>query len=68
MTDEERYLRETLGMLRKNYEKAAKPYINRLVEIQAMRPPEPAIVTVAQAKALGGMLAPPHYKRDEEKP
>lgn len=50
---EERYLRETLAMLQDSYEKAAKPYIDRLVEIYAMRLPEPMIVTIEQARSLG---------------
>lgn len=52
---EERYLRETLAMLHESYAKAAKPYIDRLVAINAMRPPAPMIVTVEQAQALGLM-------------
>ena len=50
---EEGYLRETLSMLHESYAKAAKPYIDRLVAIQAMKPPEPMFVTVEQAEAMG---------------
>ena len=54
---EERYLRETLAILQESYTKAAKPYIDRLVAIHAMRPPAPMLVTVEQAKALGFLPA-----------
>jgi hypothetical protein len=54
---EERYLRETLAILQESYAKAAKPYIDRLVAIHAMRPPAPMIVTVEQAQELGLMPA-----------
>lgn len=54
---EERYLRETLAMLHESYAKAAKPYIDRLVAINAMRQPAPMIVTLEQAQALGLMPA-----------
>ncbi len=50
---EERYLQETLAALQESYAKAAKPYLDRLVAIQMMRPPEPMLVTVEQARALG---------------
>lgn len=50
---EERYLRETIAMLREGYEKAAKPYFDRLVAIQSMKPPRPMIVTREQAEAMG---------------
>jgi hypothetical protein len=50
---EERYLRETLAMLQESYAKAAKPYIDRLVSIHAMRPLAPMIMPVGQAQALG---------------
>ena len=52
-TAEERYLRETLAMLHESYAKAAKPYFDRLVAINAMRQPPPMIVTLEQARALG---------------
>ncbi len=61
---EERYLRETLAMLHESYAKAAKPYIDRLVAINAMRPPAPMIVTLEQAQALGLMPANAQLSRD----
>ena len=53
----ERYLRETLARLHESYAKAAKPYIDRLVAINAMRQPAPMIVTREQAQVLGLMPA-----------
>lgn len=50
---EDQYLREILAMLRENYDKAAKPYIERLAMIRSHRKPEPIFVTIEQAKAMG---------------
>lgn len=50
---EEQYLREILAMLRESYDKAAKPYIDRIAMIQSHRKPEPIYVTIEQAKAMG---------------
>ena len=50
---EERYLREALAILHQSYTKAAKPYMDRLVAIHAIRPPAPMLVSVEQAQALG---------------
>ena len=55
--DEEQYCYQVLADLRKSYDAAAKPYIDRLVAIHSMRQPAPMIVTVEQAQALGLMLA-----------
>lgn len=54
---EERYLLEVLAMLRENYAKSAKPYIDRLVAIRSMQQPSPMIVTHEQAQALGLIIA-----------
>jgi hypothetical protein len=54
---EEEYLHEILAMLREQYAKAVQPYIDRLVQIQAMRASAPMIVSVDQARQLG--LLPP---------
>lgn len=54
---EERYLREHLARLQESYARAAKPYIDRLAAINAMRQPAPMIVTLEQAQALGLMPA-----------
>lgn len=56
MTDEyteERYLREILAELQESYSKAAKPYIDRLIAIECMKPMPPLIVTLEQANAMG---------------
>jgi hypothetical protein len=62
---EERYLHEMIAMLQESYAKAAKPYVDRLAAIYAMRPPAPMIVPVEQAQALGLMpkTAPVTYTR-----
>lgn len=44
LDDEERYLREVLARLQEDYHKAAKPYVDRLVTIYAMRPPQPTVL------------------------
>lgn len=49
---EERYLRETLAILRESYEKAAKPYIDRLVVLHSRSMPQMPVM-VEQAQALG---------------
>jgi hypothetical protein len=54
---EEEYLHEIIAMLREQYAKAVQPYIDRLVQIQAMRAPAPMIVSVDQSRQLG--LLPP---------
>ncbi len=46
--DEEQYLREKLGILRREYEKAAKPIIDRIARINAMKKPEPIYVEYAR--------------------
>ena len=50
--EEERFLRETLTMLREGYAKAAMPYIERLVELHRLRP-QSILVTVEQAREMG---------------
>ena len=50
---EEVYLYEQIDALRRSYENAIKPYINRLVVIQQMKAPAPMFVSVEQAQALG---------------
>ena len=51
--DKEGYLQETLARLQESYEKDAKPFIDRLVAIHSMRKPNPIIITLEQARALG---------------
>ena len=56
---EERYIHQMLAMLRESYDKAAKPWLDRLATIHAHRPPSPMIVTTAQAEAMGlGFICP----------
>ena len=52
-TAEARHLHEMLANLRRDYEKAAQPYIDRLVMIQSLRSPAPMLVTAGQAQQLG---------------
>jgi hypothetical protein len=40
-TDEERFCLEMLALMRKLYERDAQPYIDRLVSIKSMQPPQP---------------------------
>ena len=44
---EEDYLHETLAMLQESYTKAAKPYLDRLIVIHAMKKAEPMFVSLA---------------------
>jgi hypothetical protein len=49
MTELERYeqlLLETYESIRKEYEKAARPIINRLAEVAAMQPPRPILMPI----------------------
>lgn len=50
---EERYLREMIAMLHESYTKAAKPYVDRLASIYALRPAPRMFVTKEQAEAMG---------------
>ena len=47
---EERYLYERLADLRRSYELAAKPYIERLVQIRSLRPAPSITLTLDQAR------------------
>lgn len=51
-SDEERYLYEQLAELRRSYELAAKPYIERLVRIRSLRPAPSITLTLDQAREL----------------
>lgn len=46
MTTDEQYCYQALAELRKSYERAAKPYIDRLVAIKSMEPPQPFLLTL----------------------
>ena len=49
-SDEECYLYERLSDLRRSYELAAKPYIERLVQIRSLRPAPSITLTLDQAR------------------
>ena len=55
---EEDYLHEALAMLQESHAKAAKPYIARLVAIQAMKPPQPIMVTREQYEMKEALVTP----------
>lgn len=44
---EERHLKTQLIELEREYRKKAEPYIKRLAEIEAMKPPPPIVINVA---------------------
>ena len=46
--DKEDYLRMQLAQLMRSYQEAAKPIIDELVAIQAMKPPSPIFVSSEQ--------------------
>jgi hypothetical protein len=49
---EERYCHQVLAELRRSYELQAKPYIDRLVAIQCLRPPPPLVLTLDKCAGL----------------
>ena len=51
--EEERRIFEILDMIQLQYERAAKPYIDRLAELQRLKPAPPTIVTTERAIKLG---------------
>ena len=51
-SDEERYMYERLADLRRSYELAAKPYIERLAQIRSLRPAPSITLTPDQAREL----------------
>ena len=57
--EEERYCHQMLAMLQESYVKAAKPYMDRLVRINAMQPVS-ILITREQLAALqfSGALPP----------
>jgi hypothetical protein len=38
MDDEEKYFHEMLALLQRDYERAAKPYVDQLVKIHSLKP------------------------------
>lgn len=53
---EERYLREVLAMLRRDFDRAAKPYMDRLVQIASMRLPPRVIHVTESMGAFAGAV------------
>jgi hypothetical protein len=49
-SDEERYCYQALADLRRSYDAAAKPYIDRLVLIKSLRPTPSIVLTLDQAR------------------
>lgn len=45
LEDQERYLLDMLHAIRESNEKAAKPYLERLLKIRGTRMPKPIVVT-----------------------
>lgn len=56
MNDEEMYLLQTIYDLKKSYEQAAKPYVDRLVAIRSMQQPKGIILTPDQAAAYSDVM------------
>lgn len=54
---EEAYLLQCLAELREAHERDAKPYLDRLVTIQAMKTPKPFVLTIppGDVEMLGGL-------------
>lgn len=50
---EERYCREMIALLKESYERAAKPYVDRLVKLNSIKPPMPICMSFEDAKAIG---------------
>ena len=44
---EEQYCRQRIAILQESYRKAIKPYVDRLVEIECMKPQAPIIFDAA---------------------
>lgn len=53
LEDQERYLLDMLHAIRESHEKAAKPYLERLLEIRSMRIPKQTVVTEYLARQMG---------------
>ena len=53
LEDQERYLLDMLHAIRESHDKAAKPYLERLLEIRSRRIPKHIVVTEEQARQMG---------------
>jgi len=51
--DQERYLLDILHAIRESHERAAKPYLERLLEIRSRRIQKQIVVTEDQARQMG---------------
>ena len=51
--DEEELLIEQIKQLQEAYNRAAKPFVDRLVALRSLRPMPPMLVTYEQAQKLG---------------
>ena len=51
--DYESYLKRTIAEIQEQFHKAAEPYVRKLVEIYALKPPSPMIICAEQAQAMG---------------
>ena len=51
--DEEELLIEQIKQLQEAYNRAAKPFVDRLAALHSLRPMQPILVTYEQAQALG---------------
>lgn len=61
MTEEE-YCHEMLAILRKGYERDAKPYLDRLAKIEYAKPPRPFFLTNDQMQLIESL---PQSVKDE---
>lgn len=64
MTDEEQVLHEIIETLRKDYEKAIEPYLNRLLLLRNLNHKHSVILTKEHAQQLG--LLPPTTGKENE--
>ncbi len=51
--DAETFYRQQLADLQREYQERAKPIIDRLVELESLKPPKPFYITREQAEAWG---------------
>lgn len=65
MSDEEKYLLEMISLLQREYEKAAKPYFDRLAAIQRIRTP---MIYVGRSTACELLPAKPSADLDDAVP
>lgn len=51
--DPEAFYRQQLADLLREYQERAKPIIDKLVELESLKPPKPVYITREQAEAWG---------------